>query len=150
MSNTGFSLRLPDGDWGELDDRAQRHRAAIRSMFVGMAAGDLAALTTLLAPDIRFIQAPGLPYAVDAHGIEEAMEGLGRMMAAWTRLDTQVIDVFASGDRVLAFLQMDGVSAAGKSYSGPVTELFRFEGDKVVEWRPLYWDTFAVRTACEA
>lgn len=145
---SGFTIRLPENGWGDLDDRAQRNRAAIRTMFVGMAAGDLGALTALLAPDIHFVQAPGLPYAVDAHGVEEAMAGLGQMMAAWSRLDVQLIDVFASGDRVFAFLQMDGVSASGKTYSGPVTELFRFDGDKVVEWRPIYWDTFAVRTAC--
>lgn len=145
-----FVVTLPPEGWGELDEGAARNRAVIREMFARMAAGDLTAMVGMLAPDVRFVQAPGLPYAVDVTGIEAAMGGLGAMIKAWARLDACAVDVLASGDTVIALVDMTGTSStSGRRYSGPVAELFRFEDGLIVEWRPIYWDTHAVQEICQ-
>lgn len=108
-----------------------------------------AGIFDLLAEDVVFRQSPSLPYGGEFHGIAAAQEAFGRVVGAWSSLNVEVEELVAAGDLVIAYIQMKAVGkATGLTYEGPTAELFRLRDGKIVEWRPVYWDTHAVRMVC--
>jgi uncharacterized protein len=131
---------------GALDETAIRNRKIIYDLY---AETNGAGIFDLLADDVVFRQAPSLPYGAELHGIEAAKEGFANVIGAWASLQVEVEELVAAGDLVIAYMMLEGVGkATGKSYSGPTAEVFRMRDGKIIEWRPLYWDTHAVRLAC--
>jgi ketosteroid isomerase-like protein len=114
-----------------------------------MLAGDGEAMIRLLDPEVFFTEAPSLPYGCEARGIAGVRQGIAGIHAAWRELRAEIFEYAAAGDIVIAYMVIDGISeATGRRYQGPLAELFRFRNGKVVEWRPLYWDTHEVRKVC--
>jgi ketosteroid isomerase-like protein len=130
-------------------ETAARNRQALEHAYRVMLSGDMSALFALLAPDVQFHEAPSLPYGVSLTGSEAAKQGVAGMFSAWSELHIEIEELVAGGDLVIAYIQMRAVSrASGEVYEGPVAEVFRFRDGKIVEWRPIYWDTHRVRQVC--
>ena len=146
---TGFELIIDLPARDGLDEVARSNREALINYYRARQAGDPDAFARLVDPDLHFIQSPGLPYGGEARGAEATQALMTRMFGTWSALRVEVQEVTASGDLVIAYVMLTATArATGKSYTGPTAELFRFRDGKVVEWRPIYWDTHAVREAC--
>ncbi|MET0547611.1 MAG: nuclear transport factor 2 family protein [Caulobacterales bacterium] len=143
-----FQLSISTASPG-LDATAVKNRQAVVDAYKAIEAGDPNALNALLDPNIVFIEADSLPYGGTFHGIEGAQAGVAGMFGAWSHLKVEIEDILASGDMTLAYLMMTSTSrATGKVYKGHTAEMFRFKNGKIIEWRPIYWDTHAARIAC--
>ena len=144
-----FELILDLGrDTGNAET-AWKNREILAKAYRDMIAGDDQSLVKLLDPNVVFEEAAGLPYGVKAKGIENTLAGVQGMFGAWSHLRVEISHFAADGDVVIAYMTMVATSrATGKIYDGVTAELFRFKNGKIVEWRPIYWDTHAVRQAC--
>lgn len=132
-----------------VDDTAGANAKLLIDAYKAMDAGDEGALMKLLADDCTFIEAATLPYGGVYKGVAGAVEGVGGMFSAWKHLRVDIEQITAGGDLVIAYMHLVGTArATGKIYEGPTAELFRFRDGKITEWRPIYWDTHAVRVAC--
>lgn len=144
----GFHLDTGGVRDDALDDTARRNRQSLLDAYRDIEKGDQTAFLALLADDIHFHQAPSLPYPLSTSNREDTLAGFGQVIAAWSKMNVRVEELVAAGDLVIAYMTVSATAApTGKPYGGPCAELFRFRDGKVVEWRPLYWDTHAVRIA---
>jgi ketosteroid isomerase-like protein len=149
LNPPSFELSIRLSEDSGLTDTARQNRELLYTAYKNMAAGDGEAIARLLDPEVVFIEAEGLPYGVSASGIEGALQGVAGMFGAWSQLRAEFLEFLAGGDLVIAYLIMTGIArATGQTYSGPTAELFRFRNGKIIEWRPIYWDTHAVRKVC--
>lgn len=134
---------------GTLDESARTCRDIIANAYHAMLQGDQGALGKILHPDIVFREAAGLPYGVEAKGIEGTLQGVAGMFEYWSSVDVDLIEVCGGKDMAIAYMYLRNVArATGKPYEGFVCEVFRFKDGKVIEWHPVYWDTHAAREAC--
>jgi ketosteroid isomerase-like protein len=128
---------------------AASNRRAIEDAYRAMLTGNPAALFTLLAADVKFHEAPSLPYGGSWSGPEGASAGVAAMFGAWSHLRIEIEEFVAAGDIVIVYMWMRATArASGEVYEGPTAEVFRFKGGKITEWRPIYWDTHRVRQVC--
>jgi len=140
-------LNLKEGSG--LTDTARKNREILVTAYQAMLAGNENALAEILDPEVCFYEAKGLPYGVEAKGIEGALKGVAGMFSAWSHLYTEFQEFLAGGDIVIAYLWMRATArATGEVYEGPTAEMFRFRDSKIIEWRPIYWDTHRVREVC--
>ena len=130
-------------------DVAAKNRRAVEDAYRAILKGEPGALFALLADDVQFHEAPSLPYGGSQKGIDGARAGVEGMFSAWSHLRVEIEEIAAGGDIVIAYLWMRAISrSSGDVYEGPTAELFRFKAGKIIEWRPIYWDTHRVRQIC--
>lgn len=125
---------------GGLSETAHKNRAILAAAYDALVAGNAAALFDILDPDVRFYEAPSLPYAAEAKGLADTAAGVEKMLSYWQRMDCRITEYLAGGDMVIAYVDLHAEGPGG-SFDGPVAELFRFRSGKVIEWRPIYFDT---------
>ncbi|HKT74970.1 MAG TPA: nuclear transport factor 2 family protein [Steroidobacteraceae bacterium] len=148
-NDTQFELAMSLSASSGLTPEAHSNRDLMVKAYRAIEAGDQGALTALLDPNVRFVEAPSLPYGCDVRGVEATAAGVSGMMAAWSKIRVDVEDFTAAGDLVIAYMRFTGISRkTGKPYSGECAEVFRFRNSRIIEWRPIYWDTHAAREAC--
>lgn len=139
-----LSLSLPEGP-----DEGAANRKILHDAYIAIDAGDGGALFALLDEEVEFIEAPSLPYGTHGTGIPAAQAGVAEMFKSWQHMHVDITHFTASHDLVIAYMQMSATSrATGEVYSGPAAEIFRFRNGKIVEWRPIYWDTHLARKVC--
>jgi ketosteroid isomerase-like protein len=91
-------------------------------------------------------EALSLPYG----GAYEGWDGLKRLVASmadcWADMTFDITGYSTSHDHVICHVEIDVVGRrTGDRYRCAVMELWRFEQDRIVEMRPFYWDTAAIR-----
>jgi ketosteroid isomerase-like protein len=146
---TVFNLSVNLSAGSGLTDEARTNRELLLTAYHAVAAGSQEALVALLDPEVRFFEADSLPYGVAAQGIEATIAGVGGMLAAWRDITVEIEEILAAGDLVIAYLRFIGTARhTGRVYDAVCAEVFRFRAGRIIEWRPIYWDTHAVREAC--
>jgi ketosteroid isomerase-like protein len=127
-----------------LDNQKQRARDFMRALDKG----DEAALADLTAPDFRFelmTAAPGFPSTLDRDGFltnfpkvlkELLPNGMGFTFGT----------AFAEGPHVSMQGESNTITAAGKSYANRYHWYFRFEDEKVAEFKE-YMDSYQMLQA---
>jgi ketosteroid isomerase-like protein len=149
MSETNFTLKVSLSDTSGLTETARANRDLMVQVYHALEHGDQGALAAILDPEIKFFEAESLPYGVSAQGIEATLQGVGGMMNAWSKIHVDIEEFATAGDLVIAYMRFTGTSrATGKIYDAVCAEVFRFRAGRVIEWRPVYWDTHAARNAC--
>jgi ketosteroid isomerase-like protein len=114
-----------------------------------MSAGDFDALGAMLDESFVVHEAPGLPYGGDYHGI-----------AGWRALSQAVVSTWAGfrikpleflGETTDTFVVRFAISGrsrkTGKTFESTVLELWKFNGVRLREITPYYWDTHALEVA---
>lgn len=148
-TESSFSLTLKAGSNDDISDIARDNRRTLIRAYEAQLAGDLDSWWSIFDPDVEFHEAESLPYGCSLKGLAAAQRGMAGMFAAWTHVDVEFEQFTAAGDLVIAYLRMRATSRkSGKVYDAPTAELFRFRNGKVIEWRPIYWDTHLVRDVC--
>lgn len=93
-------------------------------------------------PDIIAHEADGLPYGGTYRGISGFERLLKLMYATWDDMYFQPIEFLSGGDYVICYVYLSGVGKkTGLSFSIPLAELYRFQDGKIIEFRPIYYDT---------
>lgn len=147
--NTPFELVLSPTLGSGSADAAAINRRVVEDAYRAALKGDPDALFSLLSDEVEFHEAPSLPYGGSQRGIDGAKAGVAGMFSAWSHLRVEIEEIAAGGDIVIAYLWMRAISrSSGEVYEGPTAELFRFKARKIIEWRPIYWDTHRARQVC--
>jgi ketosteroid isomerase-like protein len=144
-----FELVLSMTKDGVLGKETHGNRKILIDAYEAQLAGAGGALLALLDPEATFQQAASLPYGCVKQGIADIKEGVARMFGTWRPLRVEILEVAAAGDVVMSYYRFTGTSrATGETYDALGTEIFRFRNGKIIDWRPFYWDTHAVRDVC--
>ena len=108
----------------------------------GAAAGaDFAAMATTLDPDVILHQSPDLPWGGEFHGHAGYEDWARQMSAAFDRLEVKDTRTFLDGDTVVITCRLVTRSrTTGETLDLPMAQVVRVRGDRIVEFRPFYWN----------
>jgi hypothetical protein len=124
----------------------QDNLAVVRGAYDRYYAGDLDGFFAVFADDVELHEADSLPYGGVYKGIESFKKGIGIMFDAWRDLHFDIEQFTAGGELVIIYMQLRATGkTTGKTFSFPVAEVWRLCEGKVVEMRPIYWDTHRAR-----
>ena len=115
----------------------------------GAAAGaDFTAMAATLASDVVLHQSPDLPWGGDFHGHAGYEDWARQMSAAFDQLEVRDRRFFVEGDTVVITCRLVTRSrATGMMLDLPMVQVVRTSGDRIVEFRPFYWNVPAYRAA---
>ncbi|MGX1787480.1 nuclear transport factor 2 family protein [Bosea sp. NPDC055332] len=121
---------------------------AVELRFLQQDEADLDLLATAFHPDVVVHEPASLPYAGDWRGLD----GIGRlfrtMRATWSDLTVEGLQVAKTGDTVFMSCTLRLTArSSGKTLLQPFAEVLRFEGGRLIEGTPFYFDTAAIKAA---
>jgi hypothetical protein len=125
-------------------------RAAIERFYDGMLTADLAAVETVLHPDVVVSEPSSLPYGGAHVGIEAVVALLGTLCAGIALDDVRRGDVLVLGGRAAAFLEVPFSLADGALQFLPVVETFLVENGLISQVTPYYFDTATLLASISA
>ena len=122
----------------------------IRATYEGPSADNGKNLLDALAPDAKWTEAAGFPYAGTYTGADEIMANVfQRLYAEWIDYQAQVHTYLADGDRVAAFGVYSGTYRdTGKAMTATFAHLYRLKDGKIISMEQ-YVDSAMVRQALE-
>lgn len=126
------------------------YAAEAEYMDAGGAAGgaDFSAMAATLDPEVVLHQSPDLPWGGEFHGHAGYEEWAKAMSAAFDRLEVKDQQTFSEGDTVVITCRLVTCSRAnGETLEMPMTQVVRVRGERIVEFRPFYWNVPAYRAA---
>ena len=118
-----------------------------------MNAGDTAdagfdAMAATLDPEVVLHQSPDLPWGGEYHGHEGYAEWARAMSAAFDQLQVREQRYFVEGDTVvIACRLITRARSTGKTLDLPMTQTVRVRGERILEFRPFYWNVPEYRAA---
>ncbi|MGE8320618.1 MAG: nuclear transport factor 2 family protein [Comamonas sp.] len=123
----------------------------IRATYEGSSEANGSNLLAVLAPDARWTEAAGFPYAGTYVGPEQIVAGVFQRLATeWEGYQAQVHTYLADGDRVAAFGTYSGTyRATGKSMTAAFAHLYRLQAGKIVSMEQVV-DSHLVQQALQA
>ena len=123
----------------------------IRATYEGTAEKNGSKLLSVLAPDARWTEAAGFPYAGTYVGPGQIVAGVFQRLATeWENYRARVHTYLADADHVAAFGVYSGTyRASGKSMNAAFAHLYRLEGGKIVSMEQVV-DSHQVRQALQA
>lgn len=138
-------------EMGRMDDEARRNLELFRDAFAGIMVGDIDRYFDRFADDAVLCEPESLFYGGDHKGVA-ACKALGQrvLREIYERVDYEVLEIGASGDRVFAHLNLTFVfRETGEKLPMQVFEMWRFKDGMITECRPFIFDShaLAIRTA---
>lgn len=121
---------------------------AVELRFLQQEEADLGLLATAFHPDVVVHEPASLPYAGDWRGLD----GVGRlfrtMRETWSDLSVDGLQAAKTGDTVFMTCSLRLTTrGSGKTIIQPFAEVLRFEGGRLIEGTPFYFDTAAIKAA---
>lgn len=117
-------------------------RRVVEALYAHGGAGDWAAVEELLTEDFTISEADSLPYAGQWHGKQALRDLYTHVTGYWDEVSIEVKAITVGDGHGVGLLQFGGrARSSGERFSMPMAEVFRFEGDRVAEIKPIYWDT---------
>ena len=106
------------------------------------------AMAATLAPDVVLHQSPDLPWGGDFHGHKGYEDWARQMSAAFDQLQVRDQRFFVEGDTVVITCRLITRSrVTGEVLDLPMAQVVRTSDDRIVEFRPFYWNVPAYRAA---
>jgi len=121
---------------------------AVELRFLLQDEADLDLLATAFHPDAVVHEPASLPYAGDWRGLG----GIGRlfktMRDTWSDLSVDGLQAAKTGDMVFMTCSLRLTArSSGRTLTQPFAEVLRFEGGRLIEGTPFYFDTAAIKAA---
>lgn len=144
--------KKPDlGKLGIIDERALKNMDRVKRSLQGLFAGDRHALFSHFAHNVTIYEASSLPYGGDYHGKTAACEELTlKMLSYWETVDVDIIEILGGGDYVMLNLMVTFTPYGGEPVPHPIAELWKFDGDQVIESRLFHYDTALIASILAA
>lgn len=109
-------------------------------------AGDWPGMEAYLHPDFAVVESASLPYAGTYKGVDGFREVARTVFTFFDRLAVEPRHYLEGDSHVVALVTIKGRGRYnGDFFESDLLELFRFEGDKVIEIKPYYWDQQLIR-----
>ena len=110
------------------------------------AGADFAAMAATLDPEVVLHQSPDLPWGGEFQGHAGYEDWARQMREAFDRLEVGDTRFFTDGDTVVITCRLVTRSrASGQTLDMPMAQVVRVRGDRIVEFRPFYWNVPAYR-----
>ena len=125
----------------------QQMSSFIDELYAASGAGDWDKVATMVTDDLVISEAPGLPMEGIYSG-KDALKNLYLDVFAMLQVESlEMVERTFGGDYACCILKMH----YGKGLEpAELVEMFRFEGGKVAEIKPFYYDPAPVRAAAAA
>lgn len=118
------------------------NRDVVQAVFAASAAEDWDVVKSHLHDDVRIIEADSLPYSGVFVGPEAFIALNRQVFETWEDSSNAIEHILADGDHVVILTTMSGRGrGSGEHFSVPLAAVWLFEGGKVKEIRPYYFDT---------
>ncbi|RZI98016.1 MAG: nuclear transport factor 2 family protein [Rubrivivax sp.] len=123
----------------------------IRSTYEGESEENGRNLLAVLAPDARWTEAAGFPYAGTYVGAEQIFDSVFKRLATeWIGYQARVHTYLADGDRVAAFGVYSGTyRATGRAMTASFAHLYRLDDGKIMTMEQ-YVDSHPVQQAIQS
>ncbi len=110
--------------------------ALVQSGYAAAAAGDMAAVMALLAPDIVWHEAETLPYGGVHHGPEAVMQQIFAALGQdWSDYAAEPLRFIDGGDHVVVLGEYRGVhNLSGGTLQAPFAHVWRMADGRLVEF----------------
>ena len=109
---------------------------------------DFTDMAATLDPAVVLHQSPDLPWGGEFHGHAGYEDWARQMSAAFDRLEVADARSFVDGDTVVTTCRLITRSrATGQTLDLPMSQTVRVRGDRILEFRPFYWNVPAYRAA---
>ncbi|GAB2704802.1 MULTISPECIES: nuclear transport factor 2 family protein [Comamonas] len=127
-----------------------RNLDTIRATYEGSPEDNARHLMAALAPDVRWIEAAGSPYAGEYVGAAQIVEGVfARLGSDWADFRVHVHSYLADGDRVAAFGRYTGTHrASGRAMEAGFSHLYQLRGGQIIRMEQVV-DSAAMRQAMQ-
>ena len=138
---------------GQVSPRAVVERFyAAEAAYVNAGGGDAAAsfddMAATLDPEVVLHQSPDLPWGGEFHGHAGYEDWAKQMSSAFDRLAVRDTRFFEQGDTVIVTCRLVTRSReSGETLELPMTQVVRVAGERIVEFRPFYWNVPAYQQA---
>ena len=110
------------------------------------AGASFVAIAATLDPDVVLYQSPDLPWGGEFRGHRGYEEWAAQMSRAFDRLEVKDSRFFTESDTVVITCRLVTRSrASGETLDLPMAQVVRVRGDRIVEFRPFYWNVPAYR-----
>ncbi len=107
----------------------------------GRGGADFAAVAATLDPDVVLHQAPDLPWGGEFHGHAGYEDWARKMSDAFDRLEVKGARFLTEGGTVVILCRLVTRSRrTSEELDLPMAQMVRVQGDKIVEFRPFYWN----------
>lgn len=114
----------------------------------GTTGADFAAMAMTLDPAVVLHQSPDLPWGGEFHGHAGYEDWARQMSAAFDQLAVKDQRLFVEGDTVVITCRLITRSrSTGEVLDQPMIQAVRVRGDRIIEFRPFYWNVPAYRAA---
>ena len=109
----------------------------------GASFADMAAT---LDPDVMLHQSPDLPWGGELRGHAGYEDWARQMSRAFDRLAVEETRFFTDNDTVVITCRLvTRARSSGATLEYPMAQVVRVRGDRIVEFRPFYWNVPAYR-----
>ena len=121
---------------------------AAEAAYMNAGGEDFSAMAATLDPEVVLHQSPDLPWGGEFHCHVGYEDWARRMGAAFDRLEVRERRFFADGDTVVVACRLlTRARASGEALDLPMTQVIRVREERIVEFRPFYWNVPAYRAA---
>ena len=105
-------------------------------------------MAATLDPDVVLHQSPDLPWGGEFRGHAGYEDWARQMSRAFDRLDVKDTRFLMDGDVVVITCRLVTRSReSGETLELPMAQVVRVRGDRIIEFRPFYWNVPAYRKA---
>ncbi|WP_085370950.1 nuclear transport factor 2 family protein [Leifsonia sp. NCR5] len=127
-----------------------RNHDIIAAHYAASDRGDIDGMLTPLAPDARWTEMAGFPYAGTYIGPEQVRAGVfERIGAEWDGYTAAITELVDGGDTIVGLGTYSGTNrATGRSFEARVAHVWRLADGKVVAFEQ-FTDTALVRDAVQ-
>ena len=130
----------------EVIERFYKAEAAYMNAGGGDAGASFTDMAATLDPDVVLHQSPDLPWGGEFHGHAGYEDWARQMSRAFDRLGVKDSRFFTDGDTIVITCRLVTRSrVSGETLDLPMTQIVRVSGDRIIEFRPFYWNVPAYR-----
>ena len=109
---------------------------------------DFSEIRDTLSPDVVLHQSPDLPFGGGYHGYDGYERWAVLMSSIFDQLEVSEQDFFENEDTVVVVCRFRTRSRRNGSVQNfPMVQVVRVQGEKIVEFRPFYWNVPAYTAA---
>ncbi len=121
---------------------------AAEATYMNGGARDFSGMAATLDPAVVLHQSPDLPWGGEFHGHAGYEDWARRMGEAFDQLEVRDRRFFTDGETVMVACRLlTRARASGEALDLPMTQVIRVRGERIVEFRPFYWNVPAYRAA---
>ncbi|KAF2670254.1 hypothetical protein BT63DRAFT_232973 [Microthyrium microscopicum] len=104
---------------------------------------DPSAIAATLAPEVKLIQSPDLPYGGEFEGVEGFLNWAKQMGEIFSGVDVKSPEILEGEDKAVVLSEVDfTIRRTGEVLTRPLVQVIKVDRQRgvITEMKPFYWD----------